>query len=582
MRSRGRPRATPLSTRFLIYYAVAYLVLIGALGWFADREVRSALVEDLVASLEIDARVAQTSMPAEEAGLDDWAHLVFEAGGFRVTVIATDGVVLADSHTDPAVMGNHARRPEVIAALNGVVGRDSRRSISTGFSQHYLALPPVDGLILRVSLSEVAVADRLAPIRSRIVIASMLLGLIGVVTVAVLARRMARPIERLTDATLSIASGYLEMKPSRSSIREIDQLGQAIANLAEDLGDRLSQTETANETLEVVLGALPEGTILVGPEEGIMYANPTAYALLGSVPNELSGLDPHTFQTTVREARDTRQPVDLVVDHGSPARRLHAVAIPFAGDRRILLIVVDVSERERSASIRRDFVANASHELKTPVSSIISSSEALRTALERDPSAANKFAGHIEAAAHQLDRLVSDLLDLSRLERETPGTDPVRIDLVLNEEANHVREEADLGGVAVEVETVAATVAGSRRDLAIAFRNLLENAIRYTAAGGSVRATGRISEKDVVIQVVDTGAGIPSRDLTRVFERFYRVDNARSRSTGGTGLGLAIVKHAVESHGGTVEAQSELGQGSTFTVRLPLIGNGDSGTTPLA
>jgi signal transduction histidine kinase len=399
---------------------------------------------------------------------------------------------------------------------------------------------------------------------------------LGVGIVALLAGRMARPIEHLTNTTLDIASGDLEVRPKRSSIKEIDQLGRAISNLAEELGKKLAQTESANETLEVVLGALPEGTILVGSDETIVYANPTAYMLLGSVPDVLSGLDPHTFQSAVREAKESRQLVDLVVDHGHPTRRLRAVATPFLGDSRILLIIVDVSDRERAASIRRDFVANASHELKTPVSSIISSTEALRIALDRDPAAAGKFADHIEAAARQLDRLVSDLLDLSRLERETPGSDPVRIDMVVAEQARQITSQADDSGISLTIDVEPAIVAGSLRDLSIAMRNLLENAVRYTEAGGSISASARVAGDSVVVAIADTGAGIPIRDIERVFERFYRVDNARSRETGGTGLGLAIVKHTVESHGGRVEVQSELGRGSTFTVHLPVASNGDN------
>jgi signal transduction histidine kinase len=393
---------------------------------------------------------------------------------------------------------------------------------------------------------------------------------------------MARPIERLTDTTLSIAAGDLDVLPIRSSVREIDQLGRAISQLAQDLGRRLSQTESANETLEVVLGALPQGTVLVAHDDVIIYANPMAYELLGSVPDELSGLDPHVFQTGIREARASRQPVDLVVDHGYPIRRIRGVATPFLGDDRILFIVVDVSDRERSASIRRDFVANASHELKTPVASIISSSEALRTALGKDPAAERRFAENIEASARQLDRLVSDLLDLSRLEREEPGSEPVRIDLILQDQTRQIRDEAEAAGIDISVETVPITVVGSHRDLSIACRNLFENAVRYTGAGGTVTASASVADGWVTIEVTDTGVGIPTRDLDRVFERFYRVDNARSRSTGGTGLGLAIVKHTVESHKGTVEVQSELGRGTTFRLRLPLASNGDSDPGALA
>ncbi|MDH3462291.1 MAG: HAMP domain-containing protein, partial [Acidimicrobiia bacterium] len=362
MSSRPRP-SSRLSVRFLLYYAVTYLILIGSLGWFVDRQVREALVEDLVAGLETSAEVARVNMPNQIDEMGAWAKTVFAAGEFRVTVIDTGGVVVADSHSDPTVMENHSTRPEVAAALAGAIGRDSRTSLSTGFAQHYVALPVTDGLVLRVSISERSVAERLAPIRAQILFASILIGLIGVAAVALLARRLALPIQQLTDATLSIAAGERYRRPARSSISEIDQLGMAISQLADDLGSRITQTESVSATLEIVLGALPQGTILVAADDDILYANPKAYQLLGAVPDSLAGLDPHRFQMAVREARDSRQPVDVLVDHGSPIRRLRGVATPFTDDSRILLIILDATDRERVASVRRDFVANASHEL---------------------------------------------------------------------------------------------------------------------------------------------------------------------------------------------------------------------------
>ncbi|MGH3650949.1 MAG: sensor histidine kinase, partial [Acidimicrobiia bacterium] len=322
-------------------------------------------------------------------------------------------------------------------------------------------------------------------------------------------------------------------------------------------------------TLQVVLGALPQGTILVDGDDRIVYANPSAHTILGSVPAELSALAPLQFQTAVRQARARRDRETRTVDHGSPARRLRGVATPFTGEARVMLLIVDITERERTDSIRRDFVANASHELKTPVSTIIASSETLQMALDRgDPSAAG-FAEQIAASARQLDLLVADLLDLSRLEKEIPETAPVRLDHLVRDEVERIRGRRESEGIHLEVTTEQLTAPANHRDLAIATRNLLDNAVRHTAAGGSITVVVRREGTDAVVSVTDTGEGIPSRDIERVFERFYRVDSARSRGTGGTGLGLSIVKHVAESHGGTVSVESGLGVGSTFTIRLP-------------
>jgi signal transduction histidine kinase len=243
----------------------------------------------------------------------------------------------------------------------------------------------------------------------------------------------------------------------------------------------------------------------------------------------------------------------------------------------VLLVVVDITERERAASVRRDFVANASHELKTPVSSIIASSEALQLAVQRGDASAVDFARQIESSATQLDRLVADLLDLSRLERDEPELEPLSLGHLVREEVERVRPGAEERGIEVTVDVAEVQVAGSRRDVAIAVRNLLDNAIRYTPSGGKIGAELEKVGDEAVLRISDTGEGIPTRDIERVFERFYRVDSARSRATGGTGLGLAIVKHVVEGHRGSVTVESELGAGSVFTVRLPLRNEQTSG-----
>jgi two-component system sensor histidine kinase SenX3 len=314
---------------------------------------------------------------------------------------------------------------------------------------------------------------------------------------------------------------------------------------------------------------LPQGTVLIDGNDRVVYANPSAYTILGAVPNDLSGLAPLQLQTAVREARAKREQEERVLDHGAPTRRLRGVATPFTEDDRVLLLVVDITERERTDSIRRDFVANASHELKTPVSTIIASSEALQIALDRDDGSASSFATRIEDSARQLDRLVGDLLDLSRLEKDRPEMRPIRLDHLVRDEVERIRGEAELKGLTLDVAADEVVAMVNHRDLAIATRNILDNAVRYTAAGGSISARVARDGRQVVISVTDTGEGIPTRDTERVFERFYRVDSARARATGGTGLGLSIVKHVAESHGGTVSVESELGVGSTFTIRLP-------------
>jgi signal transduction histidine kinase len=232
-----------------------------------------------------------------------------------------------------------------------------------------------------------------------------------------------------------------------------------------------------------------------------------------------------------------------------------------------------VTEARRLEAVRRDFVANASHELKTPAASIRAAAETLRSGAIEDPPAAHRFTEQLEREAMRLSRIVSDLLDLSRLEGGSDLAERVRLDAIAADEVERLDDRAEEAELTLELHADGVpSVAGSGRDLALLVRNLIDNAVRYTPPGGRVDVTVTTHDAQVVLRVADTGLGIPQRDLPRVFERFYRVDRARSRETGGTGLGLAIVKHVAENHGGEVTVTSELAAGSTFEVRLPVAG----------
>ena len=576
MTERLRPGGVPLSRRYLIYYAVTYISLIALMGYFVDRSAREALIEGVEANLQTTAAVAATELPDEVELLAGWAEKVFEASGFRATLILTDGVVVAESHSDPSVMENHIDRPEVQTALSGSIGIARRVSASTGFEQLYVALPPNDaGQLVRLSTPVRVVEESLGSLRRSIVAIAIAAGLIGVLAVAWIARRTAKPIAGLTEQSRALAEGDLDVTPQRSSIRELDQLGLAISDVALEQKERLSEVHEASETLKVVLGAIPQGTVLVGPDDRILYANPSSSGLLGPLPDQLSALVPLQFQSAVRLAREDGAPVSVDVDHGRQRLRLRGTATPFAEDDRVLLIVVDITERERTDEVKRDFAANASHELKTPVATIVAAAEALQIAMANDDESAAGFADQIEASALQLSRLVSDLLDLSRVESQTPEPVPVRFDLVVRDEVLRAKEKVP-GKIIQEAIGDGLLAMASHRDLAIATRNLLDNALRHTEPAEAITVSLSTEDGEAVLTVSDEGEGIPSRDLERVFERFYRVDSARARSTGGTGLGLAIVKHVAESHRGTVEVESELGVGSTFRLRIPLADEGSS------
>jgi two-component system sensor histidine kinase SenX3 len=250
---------------------------------------------------------------------------------------------------------------------------------------------------------------------------------------------------------------------------------------------------------------------------------------------------------------------------------VEAVAVPADQAGTIVVVLRDVTQARGVERLRRDFVANASHELKTPVASILALSETLRQAAADDPEAVARFLSLLEREAARLAHLVGDLLELSRLEGGTPEAEEVRLDRVVTAEAERLRPRAEGAGLRLTVDAAAPVVVwGAEADLELLVHNLLDNAVRYTPEGGEVRVTVGQADGSAELVVDDTGIGIPSKDLDRIFERFYRVDAARSRETGGTGLGLSIVRHVAEAHGGAIGVRSVLGAGSTFVVRLPV------------
>jgi signal transduction histidine kinase len=317
---------------------------------------------------------------------------------------------------------------------------------------------------------------------------------------------------------------------------------------------------------------MQEGVLLFGADGRSTFANPAITTHLGSVPRSLDALLPIEFRNAARRAALAHLPADAEAEVGPPRRWLRASATPVLDDDSVLLVVRDVTEARRIDAVRRDFVANASHELKTPTASIRAAAETIARAAVDDPDVVVRFAGQLERESIRLSRIVSDLLDLSRLETGSEIETDVALDALIRDEVERLDDAAERAGVTLRLSIAPTAIRGSARDLALLVRNLLDNAIRYSPGGGTVTISLGEGDEEAILRVADTGIGIPSRDVPRIFERFYRVDRARSRETGGTGLGLSIVRHIVENHGGSIDVTSELGAGTTFEARLPLRG----------
>jgi signal transduction histidine kinase len=358
----------------------------------------------------------------------------------------------------------------------------------------------------------------------------------------------------------------------RRSTRRAAELTSAAERMRIEAAGRLSEVEGNLATRETILSSMEDGVLLFDQDGSVVYQNDRAGQLLVGELDSARGLLHRALRELVATATvgDTPQPVEVTI---GPAPRTLLATASRISEGQTLLMLRDVTQPRMIDAVRRDFVANASHELKTPVASIQALAETLADAAANDPGEVPRFAAQLEREAVRLSRIVSDLLDLSRLEVETATRSEVRLDRLVAEEVRRLKPKAEEAGLRIESHlTEPVLVKGSARDLSLLARNLLDNAVQYTRADGAIEVSVRAEDGVAVLEVQDTGIGIPGREQARIFERFYRVDRARSRETGGTGLGLSIVKHVVENHSGTVQVHSELGLGSRFTVRLPAAG----------
>jgi len=391
-------------------------------------------------------------------------------------------------------------------------------------------------------------------------------------------RRLAalrRTVHRLAETALP---GWRWTEPD-----DLRGLTNELAAITTRLRDRLDELTEERDRAGQILDALDDGVLLLDGAGRLLVANPAARSWFG-LPDDLRpGLPAQRVlgvpqvSDLAEQAAETRAPVVGTFTLVFPEpRTLVMRAFPLA-DRgptgRIVVTLTDITQRRRLEVLRRDFVANASHELKTPVAAVRALAETLLTALPDDPEAGRRFAERIGREAERLDVLVRDLLDLSRVERGTLDVEPVDLVGLVKEVLGGYGDLAQERRIRLRAELQPqVSLRGDRAQLGLLLSNLLDNALRHTPARGTVVVRLDATESRALLQVADTGDGIPAGELPRVFERFYRVDKARARRTGGTGLGLAIVRHVAEAHGGTVRVDSELGRGSTFTVTLPVAG----------
>jgi len=571
----------------LIYPALLLAVLL-AVDLYTARALRGEYLRAGFEQLDALGRVAQARPPELEdpGAFGSWVNTMARSGA-RVTVIAADGRVLADSAHDPETMENHAGRPEIRQAFGEGEGRAVRHSATLGRDLVYLALryQPAgpEPVVLRLALPLRHIDETLAEFRWRLWAASLVILLAGGGVSLLISRSFSARIKRLQAFSRRVASGDFGSLPVERASDELTDLTRALNETAAQLDRTIRSLTDERNRSSAILRSMVEGVAVIGADEHILFSNAAFAQILGVDAATCEGRRPvevirqPELLAAVQRVLAGHETVHSEMVMGTVRPRSFAVtAAPVRADGTTgaVLVLHDISELRRLERVRRDFVANVSHEFKTPLTAIQGFAETLLAGALDDRQNRQRFLEIIRDHARRLARLTDDLLKLALIEAGKLDLElrPVAVAELIDSciETTRLKAEEKQHALLVECPAGLPPARGDFRRLQEVLQNLLDNAVQYTPAGGRIAVRAQAVNGTVVITVSDTGIGIPLADQARIFERFYRVDAARSRAVGGTGLGLAISRHIVEAHSGRIWVESAVGQGSDFHFALPI------------
>ena len=575
-----------LRSRLLVVHAAVVVAALIAMVWFAAQEQRRWVQHQSRAALERTALQVARHLP-ESADWDALADSLGDDLGYRVTLIDAAGRVIGDSQVagaDLPQVENHAGRPEVSAALRGATGEAARRSRTIGQELLYVAVPapplPRRPLaVVRLAEPLIGIAQLDASLLRLSLIAGAVALLLSVPLLLWTIGWQTGRVRAIARATHQVGEGDFSVRAPEHPDDELGRLGLGINRMAAELAARIEGLARERDQSDRVLERMVDGVALIDAHGHILRANGALAALLSVEPPTARALLADFSRlpdlvAAVESARTSEGAVERLIRAWAPGPRLlraTAVRLEREGESAIVLIVHDLTESERVNRMRQDFVANVSHELRTPLTSMLGYAETLLHGGLEDLEHREGFVRIIRDQTERLQALVDDLLSLAELEQPSAQLRFGAFDLrdAASHELDTVRERAQRAGLALTLEAPERVeVTADRARLEQVLANLLDNALKYTERGGVTVSVGG-NRTRAWCEVRDTGVGIPEEDQPRVFERFYRVDKARSRELGGTGLGLSIVKHIVTLHGGEVSVTSAPGRGSTFRFEIP-------------
>ena len=581
-------------------YFSALIVLVGLIGGYTtSRWQKEQLTDQLKqrlrnTAISLEDVTKKSLLSGEFENLQQVIQDIRTLTTTRITVVALDGVVYADTHKNPNKMENHSNRDELIQALRNREGDSQRYSDTLNISMLYYAFRiQHQGKTLgcvRCALSTSQIDIQVADIQARIAELVFIVVIMGLIITGLVIFRMTRPVVRLIEEARELTTAQLGQTIGHGFDDEISELGRLLNELSSALADRMAQLEQNHHELLTVLEGMDEGVIAVDKNERIRFANEAVCEMFALDLERDQGrpiwevIRNQMVEAIINQAKKTnahfRGEIELL---GPPTRylALNASAIPTEEDDDFGVIIVmhDITEVRRLENLRRDFVANVSHELKTHLASIQAYAETLIDGAIEDQNNNRTFLGRIVEQSERLNMLIQDLLSIARVESNTQANEYTVINIaeVLDSCIKYYQPRARKKEIALEVLAPGEVmVFGETEGFRQILDNLIDNAIKYTPERGRVQIDIKTQDEQVFMRVHDSGIGISKDHQQRIFERFYRVDKARSRELGGTGLGLSIVKHLVNAFGGTVDVTSNPDEGTAFLVTLPLAGSGQA------